>query len=89
MITGRSASRNSATARSSARPSGAEGACEVRSEGSLSSASMNTWSSGKSRNVGPECGRSDASHASSISPGISAVDAAVAASLTSGRTNGT
>ena len=50
---------------------------------------MNTWSSGKSRNAGPECGRRIASHASSSSPGISAVEPAVAASLTSGRTNGT
>ena len=89
MITGRSASRSSATARSSMRPSGAAGKCGTRSAGSVSSASMKTWSSGKSRNVGPECGRSASRQASSISAGISAVDDAVAASLTSGRTNGT
>ena len=87
MITGRSASRSSATARSSMRPSGVAAGCGNDSAGSASSASMKTWSSGKSTNAGPECGRSAASQASSISPGISAVEEAVVASLTSGRTN--
>ena len=50
---------------------------------------MKTWSSGKSRNVGPGAARCATASASSTSPGISAVVAAVAASLTSGRTNGT
>jgi hypothetical protein len=50
---------------------------------------MNTWSSGRSTNAGPECGRTAASHASSISAGISAVEPAVAAKRVSGRTNGT
>ena len=90
MITGRSASRSSATARSSARASTggwriSAGALERR----LLAPPMNTWSSGKSRNAGPVCGRRTASHASSSSPGISAVEPAVAASLTTGRTNGT
>ena len=89
MITGRSASRSSATARSSIRWSGAEATCGSASAGSASSASMKTWSSGKSMNAGPVCGRCIAAKASSISPGISAVAATVAASLTSGRTNGT
>ena len=53
-----------------------------------SSASENTWSSGKSTNAGPVCGRRAASHASSSRPGISAVEPAVAAILTTGRTNG-
>ena len=50
---------------------------------------MNTTSSGKSRNAGPGWSRCITPQASSISPGISAVEPAVAASLTSGRTNGT
>ena len=89
MITGRSASRSSATARSSMRPSGVAGWCGIDSGCCASSASMKTWSSGKSMNVGPECGRMASAQASSISAGISAVDDAVVASLTSGRTNGT
>ena len=90
MITGRSASRSSAAARSSARGVGARPAAwAAGSAGSGSTASMNTWSSGKSRNAGPPCGRSAAAQASSTSAGISAVEDAVAASLTSGRTNGT
>ena len=89
MITGRSASRSSAVARSSARASASSGACAAGSAGSGSTASMNTWSSGKSRNAGPLWGRSAAAQASSTRAGISAVEDAVAASLTSGRTNGT
>ncbi len=50
---------------------------------------MNTWSSGKSTNAGPQWGLSAAVKASSSSPGISSVAPAVAASLVSGRTNGT
>ena len=50
---------------------------------------MNTTSSGKSRNTGPLCGRRATANASSTSPGISGVAPAVAASLTTGRTNGT
>ncbi len=50
---------------------------------------MNTWSSGKSRNVGPECGACATRMASSTIAGISAVAVAVAASFVSGRTNGT
>ncbi len=68
---------------------GSAGARAGTSADSASSASMKTWSSGKSTNVGPECGRSASAQASSISPGISAVEEAVVASFTSGRTNGT
>jgi hypothetical protein len=50
---------------------------------------MKTTSSGKSRNAGPVWGVRTARHASSSRPGISAVAAGVAASFTSGRTNGT
>ena len=50
---------------------------------------MNTTSSGKSTNAGPGGRAASRDQASSISPGISAVAPAVAASLTSGRTNGT
>ena len=89
MITGRSAPRSSAAARStaaaSARP---QDGCRT-SGGGVSSASMNTTSSGKSRNAGPGWSWRITRQASSISPGISAVAPAVAASLTSGRTNGT
>ena len=53
------------------------------------SPSLNTWSIGKSRNVGPECGAIDAASASSTSPAISSGESAVAASLVSGATNGT
>ena len=59
-----------------------------RPPSSGSSASENTWSIGKSTNAGPVCGRRAASQASSSSPGISAVEPAVAAILTTGRTNG-
>ena len=75
MITGRSASRSSAAARSIARGSAvARGDCE-RGSGAASDSgtSMNTWSSGKSRNVGPECGACATRNASSTIPGISAV----------------
>ena len=89
MITGRSASRSRAIARSSAAPS-ASGRTSGRGSGSSGSgASMNTTSSGKSRNAGPGWSRCIASQASSIRPGISAVAPAVAASFTSGRTIGT
>ena len=50
---------------------------------------MKTTSSGKSRNTGPVCGRRATANASSTRPGISGVAPAVAASLTTGRTNGT
>jgi len=50
---------------------------------------MKTWSSGKSRKTGPVWGAAAVAKASSISPGISAVESAVSASLTSGRTKGT
>ena len=91
MTTGRSASRSSATARASASPSGSGPAAGSGSAapGSGSSASEKTRSSGKSRNVGPECGRTAAASASSTRPGISAVDSAVAANFVTGRTNGT
>ena len=91
MITGRSASRSSVAARSSTPPSGAGPAAASGSSAGKpgSSASMNTWSSGKSRNAGPECGVSAVASASSTRPGISAVLPAVAASLVSGRTKGT
>ena len=50
---------------------------------------MKTTSRGKSTNAAPQCGASAALNASSTSPGISSVLPAVAASLASGRTNGT
>ena len=91
MIAGRSASRSSATARSRAGPpaAGPADGSGIRAAVSGSGADMNTWSSGKSTNAGPECGVSAARIASSTSPGISRVHSGVAASLTSGRTNGT
>ncbi len=89
MITGRSASASSAAARSIASPSGASARGAWTSGISSASASMNTMSSGKSRNTGPVCGRWETANASSTSPGISGVAPAVAASLTTGRTNGT
>ena len=89
MITGRSASERSVTARSSAAPSAWSGRGTWTSGASSASDSMNTTSSGKSTNTGPPCGRWATANASSTSPGISAVAPAVAASLTTGRTNGT
>ncbi len=50
---------------------------------------MNTRSSGKSTNAGPLWGAIAAAKASSTSAGISSVLRGVAASLVSGRTNGT
>ena len=88
MITGRSASASSVSARARSGTGGA-GRAGGSSSPRSSSASMNTWSSGRSTNAGPECGRTAASHASSISAGISAVEPAVAAKRVSGRTNGT
>ena len=64
MITGRSASRSSAAACSIARgsaPAPSHGSGSAAG-GSGSPASMNTWSSGKSRNAGPECGVSAVAH---------------------------
>ena len=49
---------------------------------------MKTWSSGKSTNVGPVGASTAARSASSTSPGMSAVVAAVRASLVTGSTNG-
>ncbi len=91
MITGRSAPRSSAIARSSAAPSGSGPSSSAgNSEGVPgSSPSMNTWSSGKSTNVGPEWAVTAAASASSTRPGISAVASGVAANFVSGRTNGT
>ena len=55
-------------------PVGAAGAGGAGTgSGSGSSASMNTWSSGRSRNVGPAWGRAATASASSTRPGISAV----------------
>jgi hypothetical protein len=50
---------------------------------------MNTWSSGKSTNVGPVGGSVAPLSAASSSEGISAVVAAVRASLVTGATKGT
>ena len=91
MITGRSASFSSAAARSIAPPSAAAPS-QGRGSGVacvLSSASMKTTSSGKSRNVGPVCGLTATANAASTRPGISAVAIAVRADLVSGATNGT
>ncbi len=91
ITTGRSACASSRAARSIASPSApapAEGASNLASLAG-SSASLKTWSIGKSRNVGPECGVIATRSASSTRPGISAVPSGVAASFVSGRTNGT
>ncbi len=89
MTTGRTASRSSAAARSTAAPSASSARGDGGGSGAGSAASPNTWSSGRSTKAGPECGASAVRQAASTSSGISAVEPAVAASLTSGRTNGT
>ncbi len=91
ITTGREAPRRSAIARSSASPSAAgpsppNGSVEG---GGPSASALKTWSSGRSTNAGPPCGCTAASSASSISPGIAAVEPAVAAKRVSGATNGT
>ena len=93
MITGRSASRSSAAARleldgrQRRRRATAAGAARDRSG---ARASPNTWSSGKSRNVGPVCGVSAVAHRlARAARGSRRSLSAVAASLTSGATNGT
>jgi hypothetical protein len=90
MITGRSApsSRARTRSRSPLATGSASTSCSAPST-PVSSPSENTWSIGKSKNVGPECGAMATASASSTSPGISSGDPAVAASLVSGATNGT
>src|SRR6185436_3509172 len=89
MIAGRWALRRSSIA--SSTPSGAGRARgSGRSPASAgTSPSMNTWSSGKSTNVGPNGGSTLVRSASSTSPAISPVDPAVRALFTSGATKGT
>jgi hypothetical protein len=89
MTTGRSASRSSAAARSTPSATAPPAASGSVAPPEGSGACMNTWSSGRSTNAGPECGVIAATSASSTRPGISAVLSAVAASFVSGRTNGT
>jgi hypothetical protein len=91
MITGRSASRSIAAARSRPAPS-APGPSHGRGSPPStpgSSLSVKTWSSGKSTKAGPLCGSTAAASASSTRPAISPVSSGVAANLTTGRTNGT
>src|SRR5919197_1304963 len=90
MITGRSASRSSATARST--PSAAGPSPGIGSESGPppgSAPSANTWSSGKSTKGGPVGAVIASASATSTRPGIMAVLWAVRADLVTGATNGT